>query len=248
MWEMGSISFDRLDKWSDIDVILIVDDDRVEETFDLVERILEEWTGIDLKFRIPEPTFHGHSQTFYRLKNASPYLLLDMAIIKENTENDMFLQYDIHGIPTIHFDKKGVVKDEGIDIDEQMKKIEARLEMLKGLFDMFQILTTKELHRKTLMDAYHFYAGQTIRPLVEVLRIKHCPQRFQFHVRYSKYDLPPEIDQRLEKFVLVANADDLAKRNEEAVKWFWEVFDSIDLAEVRKTLEAGDVGNPLRAQ
>ncbi len=248
MWEMGGISFDRLDTWSDIDVILIVDDDKVEETFDLVEGALEKSYGVDLKFRIPEPTFHGHSQFFYRIKGASPYLLIDLAIQKENTEADRFLQYDIHGIPLIHFDKKSLVKDTGLDIDAMIERFGSRLEMLKTMFDMFQIMTTKELNRGTFMDAYGFYTGMTLRPLVEVLRIKHCPMRSQFHTRYSKYDLPPEIDERLKKFVLVPNGEELAKRTEEAKLWFWEVFDSIDLAEVRKILEAGDIGNPMRGK
>ena len=41
MWEGGSAAFNRLDQWSDIDLQFDVADDKVEETFQAVQAVLE---------------------------------------------------------------------------------------------------------------------------------------------------------------------------------------------------------------
>ena len=74
-WEMGAMSWGRFDEWSDIDLIVVVKDEHVEDAFTLVEKVLESLGGIEERFRIPEPAWHGHSQCFYKIKGASPYLL-----------------------------------------------------------------------------------------------------------------------------------------------------------------------------
>src|SRR5438309_5669227 len=80
MWQGGAAAFNRVDEWSDIDLQLNVDDDRIEDAFELVEKTLATLSPVDLKYRIPEPTWHGFSQMFYRLRDASKYLLIDLSI------------------------------------------------------------------------------------------------------------------------------------------------------------------------
>ena len=118
-WEGGAAGFDRADQWSDIDVQGIVDDDHVEDVFEVVEETLAGLSEIELKFRLPEPTWHGHSQCFYRLKDAGPFLLVDLAIMRENTEADKFDVWATHGIPQICFDKKGLVAENKLDPEAQ---------------------------------------------------------------------------------------------------------------------------------
>ena len=82
MWEAGAIAFDRVDDWSDIDVQVASDDERVEDVFTVVEDTLRGLSPIDLKYRLPEPTWHGHSQAFYRLERASPFPMVDFVVMK----------------------------------------------------------------------------------------------------------------------------------------------------------------------
>jgi len=232
LWEAGAAAFNRVDQWSDIDLYVVVEDDHVEETFLSMKEALLVLSEFDLTFRLPEPTVHGHSQVFWRLKNASSFLFLDIVVMKRSSR-DKFLQFKIHGRPLIHFDKIGVVKDEPIDPEFFLKKIEARLENLKITFPLFRVLTLKEINRGNDVEALSYYVSYTYRPLLEVLRIKYCPYHYNFFTTYIYYELPPEIVKHLHKLYFVANASELHKCQVEAEAWFWEVVKSINLDEVR---------------
>jgi len=235
-WEGGAAGFDRVDQWSDADVQMVVEDDRVEETFEVIEETLRSLSEIDVKYRLPEPTWHGHSQCFYRLKEASPYLMIDLVIMKETSEADRFMEASIHGKPHVFFDKKGVVVDKVVDLDAHLTKIEGRLESLRNMFDLFWILTPKEIYRGNSIEAVSFYMNYTLRPLIEALRIKHCPIRFFYSTRYVHYDLPPEVVTRLETLYFPKDTKTMEKYREEAEAWFWEVLEEIDVKEVKKLL------------
>jgi len=233
-WEQGAASFGRVDEYSDIDLIVIVEDDGVEEVFRAVEDTLDYRFGIADKYRIPEPAWHGHSQCFYWVKGASPYLFVDMAVEKASSKN-RFLEYSIHGPPVVRIDK-GVVSDDSPGAEEFARKLEDRLEALKTTFRLFQVEVLKELERGNGIEALAFYNAMTLRPLVEVLRIKYCPWRHNFNTRYVYYDLPSKVVKDLEKLYFIRNAKELAERRAEADKWFWEIADSIELKDVRKLL------------
>jgi hypothetical protein len=236
MWEGGAAGFDRVDQWSDLDLQMVVADDKVEETFERIEDTLLSLSKIELKYCLPEPTWHGHSQCFYRLKDASPFLMIDLAVMKETSEADRFMESRIHGFHQVIFDKTGAVQDKPVNVDEHIKKIQGRLDTLKTMFDLFWILAPKEINRGNSIEAISFYMGYTLRPLVEVLRIKYCPLRFFYYTRYVHYDLPPEVVARLETLYFPKDLNTLGAYRQEAEAWFWEVYDTIDLDEVRRKL------------
>lgn len=235
LWEGGAASFNRIDQWSDIDLYLVVEDDRVEDTFKSMEQAILNLSEFDLKFRLPEPTWHGHSQVFWRLRDASPFLFLDIVVMKKSSK-DKFLQFPIHGEPLVHFDKIGMVKNDPIDTESFFHKIETRLEVLKINFDMFQVLTLKELNRGNDIEALSYYISYTYRPLVEVLRIKYRPYHYRFFTTYIYYELPSEVVKRLHKLYFVANAEDIRKCRAEAETWFWEIVESINLDDLRRKI------------
>jgi hypothetical protein len=235
-WESGAIAFDRLDEWSDADIQMVVEDERVEDAFEAIEETLNTLSEIDLKFRLPEPTWHGHSQCFYTLKDASPFLMLDLVILKASADFSEFLTAQVHGQPHVFFDKAGVVDVKLVDFDDHFEKIKNRLEQIKQVFPIFQVLTIKEINRGNGIEAISFYMSYTLRPLVEVLRIKHCPIRFSYSTRYTHYDLPPDVVTRLQRLYFAKDVEDLRTKHTEAGDWFWEVAENIDLEEVKKKI------------
>ena len=235
VWEGGAASFNRVDEWSDIDLYVVCDDDQVENTFVTMEQALGALSEIELKFRLPEPTWHGHSQAFWRLKNISPFLFLDIAVMKKSSK-DKFLQYSIHGRPLVHFDKIGVVKDDPVDREDYFQGLKARLDMLKTNFELFQVLVLKELNRGNDVEALSYYLSYTYRPLVEVLRIKHCPWHHRFFTTYIYYEMPSEVVKRLHHLYFITSAEALKKCREEAADWFWETVKGIDYEEVRRMI------------
>lgn len=236
MWQGGAAAFGRVDEWSDIDVQFLVDDDHVQDTAAHVEAALLQLTSFELRFELPQPTWHGHWQAFYRLKDASPFLLIDLAVIKLSSQN-RFLEPEIHGKAKVNFDKLGVVHaSKPLDQTTFIAQIKGRMDVLRLMFDLFQVLTLKEIHRKNAIEAASFYQAYTLRPLVEVLRVKYDPARYNFHTRYVHYDFPPEAIQRLEPLFYPSSLNDLALKFVEAQQFFWETIETIDFEDVAQKL------------
>jgi len=227
MWEGGAAAFDRVDQWSDIDLQLDVDDDHVMETVQAVEGVLALLSPVELRYEIPQPTWHGHWQVFYRLRDAGPYLLIDLAILKHSS-NMKFLEPEIHGQVRVHFDKSGVVQSTPpLDQAALAEKRRERLEILRLMFPMFQSLTLKELHRGNTIEAVTFYQNYTLRPLIEVLRIRYAPNRYNFFARYVHYDLPAPVVQQLERLCFVADQEDLYRKRQEAEILFFDTLQAV---------------------
>jgi hypothetical protein len=236
-WEGGSAGFDRVDQWSDTDIQVIVEDDKVEETFLALEEALESLSEIELKFRLPEPTWHGHSQAFYRLKDASPFLMVDFVAMKAgNQESDRFMQWSTHGKPSILFDKTNAIVEEPINVEKTLETIKTSLERTKVTYKLFSNLALKEVYRGNGIEAMAFYQGYTLRPLLQVLRIKHCPVRHFYSTRYVHYDYPPDVVEKLEKLFYPKDAHDLGKKHAEAEAWFWAEVEDIDWKTVENKL------------
>lgn len=219
LWQAGSAANGRSDDWSDIDFIAVVRDDDVGDVFQRLETFLERNFGVDLCWRVPEPTWHGHSQRFYRLQDAAPYHLLDIVLQKQSA-NERFLETTRHGTPIVYVDRDGIVVPKDLDPQQWQHKLSARFKELTVTFPLFQPFVLKELRRGRRIDAYGFYYNLTLRPLVEILRIRYCPERFDFGLRYLTSDLPLEIAEQIESLVYVGNAGELENKQAAAVALF----------------------------
>jgi hypothetical protein len=235
MWEGGAAAFDRVDEWSDIDLQIIGEDDRVEETFAAVEETLRSIAPIEKRFRLPEPTWHGHAQAFYRLEGASPYLMIDLLIMKRSAGGRLREQ-ETHGRSVIHFDKEGLLGEEHIDREGMLTQIGKRLAQMEATFELFQPLVLKELNRGNDIEAVQYYHGMTLRPLIELLRINHAPARYTFHTRYVYYDLPADVIARLAPLFFPVDGDELRRAHADAGAWFAELLATTRLDDVADRL------------
>jgi hypothetical protein len=227
MWEAGAAAFGRVDEWSDLDLQVICDDDRVEETFEAAVGALKRVSPIDLTFRFPEPTWHGHSQAFYRLAKASEFLLVDFVVMKRGGSSDRFMQPEIHGRPVVYFDKKGDVTWEPLDARAFAERLRGRVATVRSLFGLFSPFVLKELNRGNGVEAMAYYQSVVLRPLVELLRIAHAPVRHNFYARYVHYDLPGAVAERLERLFYAGAAEELSEKCREAAVWFAELVDEV---------------------
>lgn len=78
-WLEGSDGLNRVDEYSDIDICVDVDDDKVQEVFGIVEGKLNEISRIDFIHEVDcgNPKI---IQKYYRLENTSEYLIIDFAV------------------------------------------------------------------------------------------------------------------------------------------------------------------------
>jgi len=220
LWEAGAVSFGRFDEWSDIDLYIVAEDSKVEEAFRLTERALRKLSPIDLRYRVPASAAHGYEQTFYRLKRASPYLFIDLAVMKRSAK-EKFLEFAIHGKPVVHFDKIGVVREKKVERKVFLKRLHKRLEALRTLFPLFRVLVLKELNRGNDLEAFGYYMGGPYKYLVEALRMRYGPLHWDFQYRYIHYELPKAVSRKLVRLTYIPDARALRKRFPEAERLFW---------------------------
>jgi predicted nucleotidyltransferase len=222
MFEGGSAAFGRNDQWSDLDLQIICADDAVQAVAAQVEEALTRIAEVELRFEMPQPTWHGHFQIFYRFANASPFLLLDLAIMQVSSPQK-FLDPEIHGERILIFDKGDYTKIEPLDQQDFVKKMEAGLDYQRGRFEIGRLFVTKELNRENPIGALAFYYGLTLAPLVSLLRARYNPYHYNFGAHSLQHDLPTEVLERLRKLYFVSDTEDLRAKHAKATQWFDEV-------------------------
>jgi len=216
-WEGGSAAFGSEDEWSDIDAVAVVADDAIDATFRQVEVALNALSPVTL--RHDTPSGGGFAQKFYRLRDAGEFLVVDLVFIRRS-DPLLFREVELHGRGRTWFDRRGVLVESPLDAIRDIDQARARVPTLAAAFGMFQHIVTKERLRGRAVDALVFYQSMTWRPLVEAVRLLHCPQRRIFGPRYLARDLPAAVCARLEALAFVGDLADLAAKHEQARRWF----------------------------
>lgn len=235
-WEAGAAAFGRIDDWSDIDLYLIVDETKVDDAFQAVEKALTLLSPVRQKYKVPQLPWPDVFQAFYKLENASEYLLIDLAILTPNSP-EKFLEPQTHGKAVFYFNKSGGVQLPNLDKEALVRKLRERLERLRERFDMFNIFVQKEINRSNWLEAVDLYHALTLGSLVETLRIRYKPVHHEFKMRYVHYELPSKITKRLERLYFVENAMDLQEKYHEATRWFHKAISEIDPDDIEKNVE-----------
>ncbi len=226
-YEGGAVAFDRVDEWSDLDLYFVVDDDKVADTFQVVEKVLESLSPIKQKYDMPQSGWPGIFQAFYKLEKASDFLIIDLAVLQLSCP-DKLLEPEIHGNNVFYFNKNYVVKMPRLDKKAFAEKLRARFERMKARYDMFNGFVQKEINRGNSLEAIDLYHNLILGMLVEALRIKHNPVHYDFKMRYVHYELPSEVVERLVNLHFVKNMDDLQEKYHEAKEWFLKTMSEID--------------------
>ncbi|MTI66727.1 MAG: hypothetical protein FH753_09030 [Firmicutes bacterium] len=235
MWECGSAAFNRLDMWSDIDIVINVEDEKTKEVFKYIDRELEMLAPIEYSLLSSQPLSPGAYQKAYKLKGVSRFLIIEICALKHSS-SEKFLEKEIHNEVYIHFDKKNVCKIKPIDKDKFSRKLESRIENLESLFKIYQILIEKELNRENYIEAISFYQNFSLKPLLEVLRIKYKPFRYNFNTRYIYYDLPKDIVYKLKDFYFIKDNKDLKVKHEKIKEWFYVILEELKDTKIKDLL------------
>lgn len=218
-WQGGAAARGSIDEWSDIDIHVIVQDDRVQETFDATEQALKTISDLRFKYRVPEPTWHGHSQCFYQLEGVSPFLAIDFVVMKLSNPH-RFLEVERHGNAAIAFDKANLLVPPPLNRTEHFGKMQERFATLKNQFDLLQVLVKKEINRGRLIEAVANYHTYTLGPLIELLGMVHRPYQYDYKFRYVSRDFPAEVLTRVEPLFCIKNLGDLIEKQQRAESLF----------------------------
>ena len=231
-WLAGSDATGRTDAWSDVDLMVVVEDERVEDCFAALRGALVALSPIAHAYRLPRPTWHGHDQEFLSLRNADPAHFVDVLVMKRSA-TDFLLEPERHGTPLTLFDRDGIVMPAPLDRAKLAARMARRLKEIRETFFLFQTLVTRAVRRGHPADAAMSYLALTLRPLVELLRMRHCPDRFDFGLRYLDRDLPPEVRREVEAIALPGTPERVEACRARAEALFAENLRTFDAGEWR---------------
>lgn len=237
-WEQGSKAFGRADDLSDVDLSLVVRDTAALGVVQKVEeRLAREGFVPDLRWEVPQPSWHGHWQAFYRFRGLPPLHLLDLAVIKASAK-DWLCEPEVHGAASdVWVDREGLLKHRRLDRKAHAEALRRQLERVRVTAEIFHPFVEKELQRGRPVDALHFYNTLVVSRLVEALRMLHCPQRSTFGLRYLKNDLPATAAARIERLLYVPSPEKLPGLKAEAMTWLGETLATLAGLDLARHLE-----------
>jgi hypothetical protein len=223
----GSDATGRTDALSDIDLVVIVADGAVEPALAIAHEALESLSPIVHRWRVPEPTWHGHAQEFLALADADPAHFVDLLVV-QGSADERFLEPERHGRPLVLFDRLGLVHPDPLDRAALHGRIDERLATLRQRFPLFQTLVSRAVDRGFAAEAAGAYQDLTLKPLIELLRIRHCPDRFDFGARYLDRDLPPTLRTEVESLALPGTLAQVEQFRARAATLFEAVLAELD--------------------
>lgn len=218
-WIGGSDAFGAADALSDIDLCVDVDDGRADDVLDALEQAVTKLSPILARWDVPQPSWHGHAQRFYRLRDAPETLLLDVAAMERSNAKNRFDEREAHGEPIVLFDKAGIVRTRALDRAANDEAMRARRVALRARERLFGGFPEKECARGRALDAWAFHQSMLLAPLVEILRMRWCPERYSFGMRYLDRDLPADVLARLKPLAFTTGLDDLRGKAAQARAW-----------------------------
>lgn len=218
--EGGSAAFGRDDALSDVDLGAFVEDGTTNLVAEKIRDAILSVAAIEREYELPQPTWHGAWQTFYRIAD-HPYMMVDFCVSEMSKGWDL-TEVERHGVPVVLFDKGDFIKTTNIDKEKIRDEIVAKSAKAEVMVNMFHDFVDKELDRGNLLDAMHFYIRMVLNPTVDALRAKHDSSRHDFGARYLYYDLPEDTVHELEGLFCIKGPDDLRQKKARAVELFNE--------------------------
>lgn len=208
-WFGGSKATQREDDLSDIDLVLITPD--ANKAFNDFELFLKTLTPIRL-IHI-EKRRSDYDQRFYVLEGTPETYYLDVCVFQSQEEKDYaeYFNEKRHGSPVI-------IKDDGLLLKASQtfssSKIALDKDLFKGRSEIYYRTFLKEAQREKYIDAYHFYFG-LLQTYVTLLRVKYCPEKHDFSLRYISIDLDKRHGLFLESALKISSLNDMKVKAKE---------------------------------
>jgi hypothetical protein len=211
-WLGGSDAFGRADELSDVDLQVDVDDGRVAATFGAVEAALAAASPIMARLVPPMPTWHGHAQRFYRLRDTAEFTAVDVVVFRRSDPRRYYNQTERHGRPLVLFDRAGIVHPVPLDQTGLAASLAREVAGIAERLPFTLPLVAKEVRRGDALAAHGLWQRHVLAPLVTLYRVRHTPARHDFGTRYTRHDLPSEVRQTLAELAFVTGLDDLGTK------------------------------------
>lgn len=195
----GSLATDRVDDLSDLDVVVVTVPGTREEVFDaLLAGLARDWEVVSRWVR-EVPTWHGGLQVFAQVRPAGdtkPPLIID-AVVDDVRPRWVEVDEVRHGRPVVLHDPEGLVVTSPDDPEAAAEAAARAVRTIHDRLPVAEWLVLKAVHRGHWPEAYASYLQVGIDALVQLLRVRHCPRRWDYGLRYLDSDLPEDVRARV---------------------------------------------------
>ncbi len=222
-WEGGSVAFDAADEYSDMDLTFLVEDtESFEPLYTAAERAIAAVSPITVSYWEPPGRY-------YKLKDGGDFLLVDLCFLQKGSP-DYCIDEERHGRVRTLFDKGEWLRSRPLDEAAVSFARAKRCHELQAWFTLSQNFVRKAMYRGREAEALSAFWGYTLKPLVQLLRMRHCPARWDFGMRYLERDLPQPVYQELRDLMYVRAPADLGAHLAKATAWGEQLLQELDLA------------------
>jgi len=202
MWIAGSVADGYEDEFSDIDLFLEIDDKTHAKTYKIIEDFLESKGSLDVKLghSLQEPFTHR----VYHIEGTNPYHFVEFTLHSRSDEYNPYAG-NRHAVKV--FDKVGFLDQEKSDTTVSKDELQTRKESLLDKIEVGYISVEKEVIRGNFTDALHNFEFWLRTPMIEIIRIKHTPQKTGFDLKHGSRDLPKDALDDIEKLCQIGSIE-----------------------------------------
>jgi len=216
----GSAVTGGYDDHSDLDVeVLATPGEAVAVYRRLLEAALTDFE-VHQVWELPEATWPDGRQAFLNLTADAGDMTRTTRIIdlhvSDLADEHRFVDERRHGTPYVVHDPEGLVEQRH---DDEAEMEQARVEAVQQAAarrPTAEWLVNRAIARGDETEAVAFHLSYGVGALVRLLRIKHCPARHDFGLRYLGTDLPPGYAERV---AALLPGPDLAARAAATFAW-----------------------------
>jgi len=202
-----------------------------DATYDDLSALLAEQLDVDHVWEIVRERWpDGTRQVFAHLQPdpgdlSRPTRIVDLAVHPMPEAGEVVIDPRRHGTPIVLHDPDAVLR---LGPDDEAGHEETRVAVLADIAarrSTAEWLVRRAPARGELAEAHTFYLRFAFTPLVELLRMEHCPARHDFGLRYLDSDLPAGCAERLHELL---PGPDLGHRATQVFAWTDELLARLD--------------------
>ncbi len=241
--EGGAAARGRADEYSDLDLMIVAPLAQAESIFSKVEAAIGAIAAITHRWLVEPVGFPEMAQRFYFMADAPRYFAVDCSVLSA-AGIDSFLERERHGEAVVWFDRDGVLEARALDAEALARRRAQRLQQLQGAVPVYSMLVEKELARGHKLEALGFYQV-LVRALIELLGIRHRPDRFDYGWRYVERELPEAAQTLIAQHAFVSNAVALERLNASLVSAIRALLDELTCASEVRPVDAISAPAPV---
>ena len=214
----GSAVTGGWDEHSDLDVEAWCSGDAAT-TYDAVLALAREDLPVGDVWELPDATWPTGRQCFVHLQPdaadlSRPTRLLDVVV--QTTPERLTMDTRRHGVPLVLHDPDGLLLLEDDDEAEMEAQRRQAVAQTAARRQTAAWLVERAIARGDLAEATALHLRLAVEPLVRLLRVRHCPARHDFGLRYLRTDLPAGMAEQVEALL---PGPDLSARARAAFAW-----------------------------